>query len=563
MFRLFSSFFLLFPLCLFAQKNDYNWVLNSYTRLDFHNKSVTYIPDSCIKEHWNENECSFSDTAGRLLFYIKYCGRGQSVIQLRDADNQLIPNSDGIFCYYSATNGSSVVVVNDSIIHLITIYYNERFNKRELYYSTLKVSPVTGKCRVIRKNWLLLRTDLSEKIACVKHSDMKRWWIVCRGGENTDSMFVFLADHLSIDFDHVETVGTKMPIFHGLFSESCFSEAGDKLLSVLGCEVIDVFDFDRCTGRLSNHLPLGKTAPPCTGDDHFFYGCSFSPDGIKIYVSEYSGVELYQYDLSAKDVKKSRKRLIASGGGLYQHQLGPDGKIYINVKNGNRLIIIHQPNLAGKACQIDTAGIKIKEDGLITSGLPNFPNYRLPDYIVAFAGKDTMLCAGESLRLGQGIPNPKLIYEWTPKEGLDDPNSPNPWATPNQTTAYVLTVRPLPSVPEACRSRPQHSDTVLVRVIEKHVPPCTSVSRPELPKKFFAIYPNPANDLVTLHYQIDEGDYAQAEIYNMQGIRIKVFELTTQTTEMNLELKDLTAGIYTCKITVNGFAYETLKLIIE
>jgi len=494
MFRLFVSVLLLFPLYLSAQKNDYNWVLNSYARLDFHNKSVSYIPDSCKKEPLNENECSFSDTAGRLLFYIKYCGREQgseqSVIQLRDADNQLIPNSDGIFCYYSATNGSSVVVVNDSIIHLITIYYNEKIiDKFGLYYSTLKVSPVTGKCRVIRKNWLLLRTHLSEKIACVKHSDMKRWWIVCRGGENTDSMFVFLADHLSVDFDHVETVGTKMPIFYGLGGESCFSEAGDKLLSVLSCEVVDVFDFDRCTGRLSNHLPLGKTAPPCSGNDHFFYGCSLSPDGTKIYVSDFGyGVPigetgLYQYDLSAKDVKKSRKRLMPYG--LYQHQLGPDGKIYINTGMSKKLIIIHQPNLAGKACQIDTAGIKIKEDGLLTSGLPNFPNYRLPDYIVAFAGKDSILCAGESLRLGQAIQDPKLIYEWTPKEGLDDPNSPHPLATPTQTTAYTLTVRPQPTVPEACRSRPQHSDTVRVEVIEKHVPPCTSVSRPEIPKPFF------------------------------------------------------------------------------
>jgi hypothetical protein len=356
-------------------------------------------------------------------------------------------------------------------------------------------------------------------------------------------------------------------------TSSCFSEAGDKFLSVFGCGVIDVFDFDRCTGQLSNYLPLDKTTPPYLPEDPFYYGCSFSPDGTKIYVSSYGSSDLYQYDLSAKDVKKSRKiihRYDGEGGeviGFSQHQLGPDGKIYINSgvpisRNITKLSIIHQPNLAGKACQFDTSGINII--GLQAgTGLPNFPNYRIADPITAFAGKDTMLCAGESLRLGQNVQDPKLIYEWTPKEGLDNSNSPNPLATPTQTTAYVLTVRPQPTVPEACRSRSQHSDTVFVKVIEKHVPPCTSVSRSKtILEKPFSIYPNPAQASVQVQYDLTE-EATGLSVRNAIGVEVSRRNLNGKKGNLEVDTRNLPAGMYVIQIKgTDQKVLSTQKLMI-
>jgi|GEM_PF-1808244 len=78
-----------------------------------------------------------------------------------------------------------------------------------------------------------------------------------------------------------------------------------------------------------------------------------------------------------------------------------------------------------------------------------------------------------------------------------------------------------------------------------------------------SMYPNPATDFVQFHYQMKETDFAQVDVYNIQGIKVKSLELVSQDTELNLPLKDLTAGTYICKITVNGSAYNTFKLIVE
>lgn len=57
----------------------------------------------------------------------------------------------------------------------------------------------------------------------------------------------------------------------------------------------------------------------------------------------------------------------------------------------------------------------------------------------ADAGPDKEICKGKSVRLG-GVSGPDYCYYWTPQSGLDNPNAPNPSATPEKTTTYTLIV---------------------------------------------------------------------------------------------------------------------------
>jgi gliding motility-associated-like protein len=60
---------------------------------------------------------------------------------------------------------------------------------------------------------------------------------------------------------------------------------------------------------------------------------------------------------------------------------------------------------------------------------------------------DTVLCNGQSVTLGQTIPEQGVTYSWLPNDGsLSDPNVPNPVATPLQTTVYTLTATSGPCV---------------------------------------------------------------------------------------------------------------------
>lgn len=62
----------------------------------------------------------------------------------------------------------------------------------------------------------------------------------------------------------------------------------------------------------------------------------------------------------------------------------------------------------------------------------------------AFAGQDTGICIGESVRLDGSASGagPDYTFTWTasPAGSLDDPSSANPIATPTQTTEYTLVV---------------------------------------------------------------------------------------------------------------------------
>lgn len=81
---------------------------------------------------------------------------------------------------------------------------------------------------------------------------------------------------------------------------------------------------------------------------------------------------------------------------------------------------------------------------------------------VGFASRGTDLCLGDSLTL---VPVPHLVpgtplleYFWSPKEGLNDPNSPNPKASPRQTTTYTYYM-----TADGCASLTKDSFTVNIR----------------------------------------------------------------------------------------------------
>ena len=60
---------------------------------------------------------------------------------------------------------------------------------------------------------------------------------------------------------------------------------------------------------------------------------------------------------------------------------------------------------------------------------------------VGGVANDTIVCFDESIQLdAQIVATNAFTYQWTPAAGLSDPNIPNPIASPDQTTNYLLTV---------------------------------------------------------------------------------------------------------------------------
>lgn len=135
-----------------------------------------------------------------------------------------------------------------------------------------------------------------------------------------------------------------------------------------------VFDFDRCSGILSNmrfvKLPDGYGA------------CAISHNSQYLYTTVNGN--FHQYDLTAPDIFGSQLLV-----GLYDGfkdpfdtyafgaQLAPDGKIYLASTNGTKYFhVIHEPDEKGFfGCKVELHGLNAKIYHAFC--IPNFPNYRL------------------------------------------------------------------------------------------------------------------------------------------------------------------------------------------
>ncbi|MBK7936577.1 MAG: T9SS type A sorting domain-containing protein [Lewinellaceae bacterium] len=142
-----------------------------------------------------------------------------------------------------------------------------------------------------------------------------------------------------------------------------------------------IFDFDRCTGQLSNfrHVDIEH-------NDNWdsFGGMSFSPNSRFIYT--FHGKYCYQVDLEAPDIQASVAEVGYWDGTLVANffptyfgkaALAPDGKIYAACTGSTPFLhVIHSPDAKGLNCQLEQHGITLPYS-LNTNTMPNFPNFRL------------------------------------------------------------------------------------------------------------------------------------------------------------------------------------------
>lgn len=135
-------------------------------------------------------------------------------------------------------------------------------------------------------------------------------------------------------------------------------------------QTISIYDFDRCSGELSNPAHIRDTGFTLMG------GLAFSENSRFLYVPYFS--YLYQFDLEAEDIEASRVLISPSinGWAYFLAQLAPDGKVYISHQGTQDSIhIIHQPNRRGHACGFVHLGQPLPANTFRT--MPNFPYYGL------------------------------------------------------------------------------------------------------------------------------------------------------------------------------------------
>ncbi|MBA2407295.1 MAG: T9SS type A sorting domain-containing protein [Chitinophagales bacterium] len=258
-----------------------------------------------------------------------------------------------------------------------------------LSYSKIKMSLDNGLGGIPNgmKNVYAIEDTLWQgRITACKHANGRDWWIISHK-HKSDKFYIVLVSSEGVSPPLEQSIGdtlTEYYNYNGFIvdtdnaGQACFSPDGTHYAFVDFLWNVYLFDFDRCTGTLSN---FRKDSIGCLDESLCVtLGCSFSPNSRYLYVNTYQ--RIFQYDLEAMDFASSRVQVATVDsfgfpyiGYFFINQLAPDNKIYLGSWNGiEALHVIDQPDSPGVACDVVQHGLVLPT---WSSSVPNFPNYDL------------------------------------------------------------------------------------------------------------------------------------------------------------------------------------------
>lgn len=388
---------------------------------------ISYITQEISTDFSSASIC---DTNGNLLFYT-------NGMYVADANHEIMPNGDSLnpgdlFNYFAGYGYRMIqgvlILPSPGSQNLFFIFHKKLEWSVEyfdvcpgFYYTIVDMSLNNGFGDVTQKNAIIISDSLDPGcITATRHANGRDFWIiVSKFLEN--KYFVFLLSPSGINL--YQTIISGTPSYKMELGVASFSPDGSKyvrfgLTYLNEPSRLEVFDFDRCTGELSNYRNLW------TADSIFAPGLSISPNSRYLYVGRQLSID--QYDLQAADIAASKQTVAVYDGFIdplfpqfgyttfFLQQLASDKKIYICTPNGTRFLhVIDQPDSAGIACNVLQHSVQLPTFN--QSSIPNLPNFRLGPI-------DGSMCDTLGINIITGIEIP-------PKQTAEFAIWPNPTST--------------------------------------------------------------------------------------------------------------------------------------
>ncbi|MBL7916546.1 MAG: hypothetical protein JNL49_16060, partial [Bacteroidia bacterium] len=352
-----------------AQNRNSVWVFGDSSGIDFGSGVAMPI----VSAMDGRGSCaSISDTNGDLLFYAAtmpaYFGPAGVETFVFNQNYNVMQNGDSIVGrgWYQ-----ELVIIpspaNDSTFYLFSISVTQNFG---MVYSIIDMRLNSGLGAVTQKNIQLQNFQQVDCINAVKHGNGRDWWVIFRENDYPNSnneWCTYLITSNGIQNFSIQQIGEQNRTGGG---HTSFSRDGNKMVFTNWADMVEVYDFDRCSGLLVNPITIEEDPgiPPFL----ITWGCEFSPDGSKLYVSTNSDTSyLFQYDLNSTNIPASKNTLFSISTieyALGALKRGPDEKIYLsgwyndgfnapypyadsvyNMYNMN-LSVINQPDSLGSLC---------------------------------------------------------------------------------------------------------------------------------------------------------------------------------------------------------------------
>jgi hypothetical protein len=409
-----------------SQKEYFNWYFGWKVGFTFNTTDSIPLKLSDSKMGSHGGTASISDSKGNLLFYTN----GENVWNRK---HEIMPNGSGLHGDL-ATNQSSLIVPKpgESSKYYLFTADNVTYNKESkgYNYSLLDMSLDSGFGDVVpgEKNKRLLDSSTGQS-AATRQYDGKNYWVVTHEKHN-NCFFVYSVTEMGVRLSHIDTIGSNYNFSDGRSGTGSpikFSISGKKMLAGIYHGVIDIFDFDNRTGRISNPLTLESEVFKTV------HGIEFSPNEMLIYWSivstgstGYDESCIYQMSLNGltKDsILKSIVRLAIKNwryAEFGQLQIGPDYKIYSANGFRDSVGVINNPDIPGIECGYVENAINVHYgpdsslafNNTVRYGLPNIIASDLRELIIL---KSDTVCSGETLILHSRVFSPKTVdsFSWT------------------------------------------------------------------------------------------------------------------------------------------------------
>ncbi|MBK7683680.1 MAG: T9SS type A sorting domain-containing protein [Bacteroidetes bacterium] len=380
-----------------AQYSNKVWCFGDSVGVVFTN-SVTYFSTD---ESSLSASVSIADAQDSLLFYgssvhpAAYINGWKKNGRLKNRLHQTMQNGDSLIClgWYH----DMIIVpksVTDSTFYVFLAGVTGPYFG--LYYSIVDLKLNNGLGSVTQKNVMLDPVSTKDALMAVKHGNGKDWWLVTRkwdypNAAYDNAFYLYFVDSTGIYPQPIQNVGTMRTSNGG---DIVFNSDGTKFAECDIGNLIELYDFDRCTGIISS--PLNIELPNTTGPFKYYSSACFSPNNRFLYVLSILAIDeayIYQYDLQASNIAASKTQIgtIMDSASVAMMKLAPDGKIYIgawtnlpgsgypytqsfyNVVNSN-LTVINYPDSMGSACNFQLFAFPLGGHRTYR-GLPHNPNY--------------------------------------------------------------------------------------------------------------------------------------------------------------------------------------------
>lgn len=369
-----------------SQRSNY-WVFGDSVGINFNTNPPTIDSNRIIQSI--EASACISDLNGNLMFYVAPITKNPNIplgrkFIVRMSNDSIMPGGDSLAGWTSSTQGAMVLPFpNDTSKYYII---HKEISLGRFVYSIVDMNLNGGNGAVTNVNTLLGVINSYEKQSATKAANGRDWWVITYlvDIQNINAGY----SKFKIDSSGIHHKGNQFNVNAGFAGggQLVFSQNGDKLLSTCG-DSLFLYDFDRCTGDISNTQLVYKI------NSSGFYGASFSPSGQFIYVSTFDS--LWQFDIQSTNITLSKvflfstKQLpLAPDYQFGQHMLAPDGRIYIAISPNNSALVqstdstilhlsaIEYPDSNGISCNFNYNNRSIAPRRTYL-GLPNFVNYNL------------------------------------------------------------------------------------------------------------------------------------------------------------------------------------------